>query len=71
MYTPSMFHMIEYYVLKSQSHDPDTPTYTEASSGENAEEYFKAMYDEIQSIMRRDTWVIVSSKSVAYHYVIP
>ena len=66
-----MFHMIEYYVLKSQSHDTDTLTYTEALSGENAEEYFKAMYDEIQSITRRDTWEIVSSKSVAYHYVIP
>ena len=56
--------MIESYVLKSQSHDPDTTTYTEALSGENLEEYFKAMDDEIQSLMRRYTWEIVSRKSV-------
>ena len=35
---PSTFHMRESYVLKYQSHDPDTPTYTEALSGENVEE---------------------------------
>ena len=27
MDTPSTFHMREYYVIKSQSHNPDTPTY--------------------------------------------
>ena len=32
-----MFYMIESYVLKYQSRDPDTPTYMEALSGENAE----------------------------------
>ena len=37
MDTPSTFHMGEYYVLKSQSHDTDTPTYMEALSGENLE----------------------------------
>ena len=26
MDTSSMFHMREYYVLKTQCHDPDTPT---------------------------------------------
>ena len=42
MYTPSTFHIRESYVLKSQIHNPDTPTYMEALSGENSEEYFKA-----------------------------
>ena len=56
---PSTFHMRESYALNTQSHDPDTPTYMEASSGENSEEYFKAMDDEIQSLMRRETWEIV------------
>ena len=37
MYIPSLFHMREYYVLKSQGRDPDTPTYMEALSDENAE----------------------------------
>ena len=37
MDTKSTFHMRESYALKTQSHDPDTPTYTEALSGENAE----------------------------------
>ena len=43
----------------------------EALSGENWEEYFKAMDDEIQSLMRRETWEIVSRNSVADHNVLP
>ena len=66
-----MFYMREYYALKTQSHDPDTPTYMEALSGKNLEEYFKAMDDEIQSLMRRDTWEIVLRKSIADHNVLP
>ena len=38
MDTPSMFHMREYYDLKSQIHDPDTTTYMKALSGKNSEE---------------------------------
>ena len=60
---PSTFHMREFYVLMNQGYDPDTPTYMEALSGENSEEYFKAMYDEIQSLMRRDTWDIFKEVS--------
>ena len=71
MDTPSTFHMRESYALKTQSHDPDTPTYMEALSGENSEEYFKAMDDEIQSLTRRETWEIVLRKSVADHNVLP
>ena len=37
------------------------------NSNENTNEYFKEMDDEIQSLMRRDTWEIVSRKSVADH----
>ena len=37
----------------------------------NTDEYFKAMDDEIQSLMRRDTWEIFSKKSVADHNVLP
>ena len=48
-------HMRESYVLKYHSHDTDTPTYMETLSGENSKEYVKAMDDEIQSLMRRDT----------------
>ena len=59
------------YVLKSQSHDPDTPKYMEALSGENTGEYFKAMDNYIQSLMRRDTWEIVSSNSVSDNNVLP
>ena len=53
--TSSRFHMRESCVLKSQSHYTDTPKYTEALSYENAEEYFEAMDDEIQNLIRRDT----------------
>ena len=48
--------MRESYALKTQFHDPDNPTYMEALSGKNSEEYFKAMDDEIQILMKRDTW---------------
>ena len=41
------------------------------NSNENTYEFFKAMDDEIQSLMRRDTWEIVSKKSVADHNILP
>ena len=71
MDTPSTFNMRESYDLKTQSHDPDTPTYMEALSGENSEEYFKSMDDEIQSLMRSDMWEIFPRKSVADQNVLP
>ena len=43
----------------------------EALSGQKAEEYFMAMDGEIQSLMRRYTWEIVSRNSVADQNVIP
>ena len=48
MDTPSTFHMRESYALNTQGHDPDTPTYMEALSGKNSEEYYKAMDDEFK-----------------------
>ena len=71
MDTPSTFHTRESYVLKTQSHDPDTPTYMEALSGESSEEYSKAMNYDSQSFMKRDTWEIVSVNSVVDHNVLP
>ena len=38
---------------------------------ENTNEYFKATDDEIQSLMGRDTWDIVSRKIVADHNMLP
>ena len=69
--TPSKIHVKEYYALKIQSHNTDAPIYMEALSGENSEEYFKAIDDEIQSLMRRYTLVIVSRNSVSDHNVLP
>ena len=40
-------------------------------SNENTDEYFKAMDDEIQSLMRRYTWESVSRKSVVDHNMLP
>ena len=62
--------MRESNALKTQSHDSDTPTYMEALSGENTDEYFKAMDDENQSLTRSDTWEIVLRKSVSDHNVL-
>ena len=63
--------MIESYVLKFQIQDTYTLTYMETLSGEHADEYYNAMDDEINSIMRRDTWGVVSSKSVDAHNMLP
>ena len=71
MDAPSTFHMKKYYVLKYQSHGPDTPTYMKALSGENEDEYYRAMDDEIHGLMRTDTWEIVSRTSVADHNLLP
>ena len=43
----------------------------EVLSGKNLEEYFKAVDDEIPSLMRRETWEIVLRKSVADRNVLP
>ena len=43
----------------------------EALSSENSEEYYKAIDDEIQNLMRRYTWEIVLRKSIADHNVLP
>jgi len=44
--------------------DPDTPNYTEAMSGEDSESYWRAMNDEIKSLVKRDTWEAVSRSEV-------
>ena len=41
------------------------------NSNENTDEYFKAMYDEIQILMGSYKWEIFSRKSVADHNVLP
>ena len=46
MDTPHMFHMWKSYFLKSQGQDPDTQKYMEALSGDNMDEYFKAMNEK-------------------------
>ena len=43
----------------------------ESLSGEHVDRYYKSMDDEIKSLMRRDTWNIVSRKSVADNNVLP
>ena len=45
--------------------------YMVALSGENAEEYFKTMDNEIQILMRRDTWDIFLRESISDHNVLP
>ena len=71
MNAPSAFYMREYYVLKYQSHDPDTPTYMDFLSRGNADEYYGEMDYEIRSLMRRDTWNIFSRNSVTDNNVLP
>ena len=39
-------------------------------SGEHTNEYYKEMYDKIQSLIRRDTWEVVPRNSVSDHNMI-
>ena len=57
--------------MKFQIHNTDSPKYMESLSGKNMDEYFKAMYDKIQIIMKRNTWDIVLRNSIADHNVLP
>ena len=61
----------EYFVIKYQTHDPDTPSYMEALPVEHTDEYYDAIDDEIRSITRMDTRKVVSMKSVADKNVLP
>ena len=40
-------------------HDPDTPSYVEAMSGEQSEDYWRAMQEEISALVKRNTWEIL------------
>ena len=39
----------------------------EALSSEHVDEYYKAMDDKVNNLMRRNTWEIVTRKSVGDH----
>ena len=71
MDSPSTFYMREYYFIKSQSHNTDAPTDMKDLLCEQADEYYKDMDDEIQSLMRRYTWEVVPWKSVDDENVLP
>ena len=62
--------MRKFYRPKSQSHDHDTKMYMEALSGKHADGYYKATYDEIHILVRRQIWEVVPRKSVAGHNVL-
>ena len=39
-------------------HDPDTPNYVEAMSGDDADLHFDAMKQEAASLVKRKTWTV-------------
>ena len=56
---------------KYQSHDTDTLTKMEFLSVEHIDEYYKAIDDKIQSLMRRYSRENISRNSVDDHNVFP
>ena len=40
-------------------HDPDLPNYKEAMSGDYSTQFKKATDDEIDGLVKRDTWTLV------------
>ena len=67
----STFHMRESYILKSQNNDSNPPTYMEDLSGKHLDIYYKAMYNEIYSLIGRYTREIASRRSFADHNLHP
>ena len=47
-----------------KANDPDTPTYREAIFGEHGEEYWTAMKNEIEALVKRQTWDIMTRNQV-------
>ena len=69
---PPTTRITEAFALLSKKHyDPDTPNYWQAMSGENAEEYQKAMKEEIDSLVKRKTWSIVERSKIGKKQVWP
>ena len=52
-YSPTTF-------ATKKTSDPDTPTWTEAMGGDEAEFYWEAMVEEIVNLEKRDVWTVVS-----------
>ena len=44
------------YAAKFKSHDPDSPSFNEALTGEHAHEFAKAMIKEIKTLISINTW---------------
>ena len=42
--------------------DPDTPTFHQAMSGDDADKYIEAMKDEVMNLQRIETWEVVDRK---------
>ena len=55
------------YLAKHKS-DPDTPTYTEAMSGEHAMGYFNDMKNEITNLVKRNTWTTILRSEIGTKY---
>ena len=63
--------MRESFSLRYLNHNTDTPTYMEALTGEHADEYYKAIDDEIHSLMITYKWEVIPRNSVSCHNVLP
>ena len=57
--TPKASILNESYSYLAQGQDPDVPVYWDALTGDEAEEWFKAMDTEIQSLVECGTWDVV------------
>jgi hypothetical protein len=56
---------------KRKAHDPDTPNYFEAMSGDSALKYYKAMQEEITNLEKRKTWEVVPCSTAGDKHVVP
>ena len=44
-----------FFFMTKKKRDPDTPNYVEAMTGENAEDYRKAMDEKLYGLSKRET----------------
>lgn len=65
---PRVDHALDVSLKAKTAHDPDSPSFTEAITGEYADEYWKAMDEEVRNLEKRGTWTMIPRKSIGTEY---
>lgn len=70
-YDPDEGEFFRTYKASKKRDDPDTPSYHDAMSGENSEQYLEAMTKEISDLEKRNSWVILPRSAAGDAQIVP